>query len=43
MRQASQDIPLISTDVLEEWAQLVFDGVKSFNVAVVFEKIRDTR
>lgn len=31
VRQASQDIPLISTDVLEEWAQLVFDGVKSFN------------
>ena len=31
VRQASQDIPLISTDVLEEWAQLVFDGVKAFN------------
>lgn len=30
-KQATQNIPLVSTDVLEEWGQLVFKDIKTFN------------
>lgn len=30
-KQATQNIPLISTSVLEEWGQMVFQGISTFN------------
>ena len=31
VKQATQSIPLISTDVLEDWAKLVFGNIAQFN------------